>query len=462
MALSLTSASALLECSLFRQPPWPPRIFKTQDLAFADRPAFAFADELPYGNSGFFGAEYGDYWKFMKKICMTELFAPRQLERSRNTRHVEIGKACKKLIESAENKEVVDLGGELMKLTNNSTCKMVMSTSCSENGDEAARIREMMMRTLGLATKRLGFWLYGKQLAEVSLEFDELLEEMLKEHEKKGERKELDFMDLLLKVYQDDQAELKITRTQIKAFLLDLFIGGTISSTETMQWTMAELINHPDIFNKVRQEIKSVVGNSRLVEEMDIPNLPYLQAVVKESLRLYPPSPVVIRKCRQNCKIKGFDIPQGVMVATNVYAIMRDPEIWDSPNEFRPERFLASSNQVHDSVEYNDQGPQTNEQNFNYAPFGGGRRRCPGSAVALILVNTAIATMVQCFDWKVGKKGDGDEANKVNMEIGAGISLPMAYPLELLPIIHFNPFVSSISSFLYCETLQVAYISTLS
>lgn len=64
--------------------------------------------------------------------------------------------------------------------------------------------------------------------------------------------------------------------------------------------------------------------------------------------------------------------------------------------------------------------------------------------MALILVNTAIATMVQCFDWKVGKKGDGDEANKVNMEIGAGISLPMAYPLELLPIIHFNPFVSSI------------------
>ncbi|PQQ14788.1 cytochrome P450 705A5-like [Prunus yedoensis var. nudiflora] len=108
---------------------------------------------------------------------------------------------------------------------------MVMSTSCSENGDEAARIREMMMRTLGLVTKvsygdvlgplkRLGFWLYGKQLAQVSLEFDELLEEMLKEHEKKGERQELDFMDLLLKVYQDDQAELKITRTQIKAFLL--------------------------------------------------------------------------------------------------------------------------------------------------------------------------------------------------------------------------------------------------
>lgn len=172
----------------------------------------------------------------MKKLCMTELFAPRQLERSRNTRQVEIGKLCEKLIESARKKEVVDLGSELMKLTNNSTCKMVMSTSCSENGDEAARIRKMMMRTIRLATKvsygdvlgplkRLGFWLYGKQLADVSWEFDELFEKMLKEHEKKGEREgwereDLDLIDLLLKVYQDDKAELKITRTQIKAFLL--------------------------------------------------------------------------------------------------------------------------------------------------------------------------------------------------------------------------------------------------
>ncbi|KAM1443292.1 hypothetical protein ACFX2I_039583 [Malus domestica] len=434
-------------------------VFKTQDLSFADRPAFAFADELPYGNSGFFGAVYGDYWKFMKKLCMTELFAPRQLERSRNTRQVEIGKLCEKLIESARKEEVVDLGSELMKLTNNSTCKMVMSTSCSENGDEAARIRKMMMRTIRLATKvsygdvlgplkRLGFWLYGKQLADVSWEFDELFEKMLKEHEKKGEREgwereDLDLIDLLLKVYQDDKAELKLTRTQIKAFLLDLFIAGTLSSTETMQWTMAELINHPQVFNKIRQEIKLVVGNARLVEETDIPNLPYLQAVVKEALRMYPPSPVVIRKCRQDCKIKGFDIPQGVMVANNVYAIMRDPEIWDSPDEFRPERFLASSSEVHDSVEYDDQSHQHKEQNFNYVPFGGGRRRCPGSAVALLLVDTAVATMVQCFDWKVGGNENGDVANKVNMEIGPSISLPMAHTLELLPIIHFNPFASS-------------------
>ncbi|PRQ54542.1 putative cytochrome P450 [Rosa chinensis] len=428
-------------------------VFKTQDLAFADRPAFAFADELPYGNSGFFGAEYGDYWKFMKKLCMTELFAPRQLERSRASRQAEIVKFCRSMIESGNKNEVVDVGAELMKMTNNSTCKMVMSTSVSEKGDEAARIREMMIKTLQLATKvsygdvlgplkRLGFWLYGTQLVDVSLKYDELLEEMLKDHEKREDGNErveedLDLADLLLKVYKDDKAELKITRTQIKAFLLDLFIGGTISSTETMQWAIAELINHPDVFKKVREEINSVLGNAcRLVEETDIPSLPYLQAVVKEALRLYPPSPVVIRKSRQNCKIEGFDINQGTMVAINVYAIMRDPEIWDNPNEFRPERFLASSSEGHDSVDYDQK-----EQNFNFVAFGGGRRRCPGSSVALLLVNTAVAAMVQCFDWKVGEIGDDDA--KVNVQIGAGISLPMASPLHLRPIVHFNPFASS-------------------
>lgn len=214
------------------------QVFKAQDLSFADRPAFAFADELPYGNSGFFGAEYGDYWKFMKKLCMTELFAPRQLERSRASRQTEIAKFCGSMVESANRNEVVDVGAELMKMTNNSTCKMVMSTSCSEKGDEAARIREMMIKTLQLATKvsygdvlgpfkRLGFWLYGTQLVHVSLKYDELLEEMLKDHEKRqgwdhrdDDDDDLDLADLLLKVYQDDKAELKITRTQIKAFLL--------------------------------------------------------------------------------------------------------------------------------------------------------------------------------------------------------------------------------------------------
>ncbi|CAL8086089.1 unnamed protein product [Prunus armeniaca] len=102
---------------------------------------------------------------------------------------------------------------------------------------------------------------------DVTMGYDKLLEGMLKQHEERAEREgwdreDKDLMDILLKAYQDDKAEVKISRTHVKAFLLDLFIGGTATTAEAMQWAVAELVNHPDIFNKHRVEIKSVVGTS--------------------------------------------------------------------------------------------------------------------------------------------------------------------------------------------------------
>ncbi|PON52824.1 Cytochrome P [Parasponia andersonii] len=210
--------------------------FRTHDLAFASRPSFAFADELPYGNLGFFATPYGDYWRFMKKLCMTELLSPRQLDRSRAVRAEEIERLLRKLLESGARKEVVDLGAELMKVTNNSICRMAMSTSCSEKGHEAEKIRELVKESFELAAKvcfgdvlgplrRLGFWLYGKQAMDVTMRYDRLLEGMMKKHEERGrregwEREDKDLMDILLRVYLDDKAEVKITRTHVKAFLL--------------------------------------------------------------------------------------------------------------------------------------------------------------------------------------------------------------------------------------------------
>ncbi|GMY22358.1 cytochrome P450 705A12-like [Fagus crenata] len=272
--------------------------------------------------------------------------------------------------------------------------------------------------------KILAFWLYGKKAINVTLKLDAILEKALKQHEESLQKENKDLMDILLKVYQDDKAEFKINRTHLKAFMLDLFIAGTSTSSEAIQWTIAELINHPNIFIKVREEIKSVVGSTRLVEESDASSLPYLQAVVKEALRLHPPSPVIVRESREDCKIKGFDIPEKTMVAINLYAIMRDAKIWNYPNDFRPERFLISSKEKY---------------GMEYIPFGVGRRACPGSKLALSMIHSTIAAMVQCFDWKVG--GEGDHA-KVNMQVGPGISMPMAQPLVCLPVVHFNPFTS--------------------
>ncbi|RDX67353.1 3,9-dihydroxypterocarpan 6A-monooxygenase [Mucuna pruriens] len=454
-------------------------VFKTHDLAFSSRPAFAFADKLPLGTAGFITAPYGPYWRFMKKQCVTELLSTRQLDRSKTIRREEIERSIKRVLGSARENVALHLSSEFMKLTNNVTCRMAMSTSCSENCEDAERIRKLVKESFELAAKLcfgdvLGplkdftFWLYGKKALDVSTRYDELLDKVLKEHQHKrlshnADETQRDLMDILLDVYHDAHAHFKITTTHIKAFFLvtfifhiylyfpshlfsfvelivtasmklkfiiyscgkDLFIAGTDTSAEAMQWAMAELLNHPEAFERVRNEIELVTGNVRLVEESDVPNMPYLQAVVKETLRLYPPGPVTTRECRQHCKINGFDVPPKTAVAINLYAIMRDPDSWDHPNEFRPERFLK------------EQDDDSERMKFNFVPFGGGRRGCPGTTLAFNLMNTAVAAMVQCFDWRIGEDGKGE---KVDMQSGSGMSLSMLHPLVCVPVVHFNPY----------------------
>ncbi|XP_047177195.1 cytochrome P450 705A12-like [Vigna umbellata] len=416
-------------------------IFKTHDLAFSSRPLFAYAEKLPFGLAGFVTAPYGPYWRFVKKVCMRELLSPRQLEGSKKVRKEEMEGWVKGMLEHVREKGgAIDLGSQLMKLTNNITCRMAMSTCCLEKYEDAEKIRQLVKESFELAAKlcfgdvlgplkQLSFWVYGKKALDVSKRYDELLEKVLKEHEQKRSSRhaenERDLMDILLDVHHDPHAEFKITRTHIKAFFLDLFIAGTNTSAEGTQWAMAELLNHPEAFEKVRKEIELVTENERLVEESDVGKMPYLRAVVKETLRLHPPAPVMTRECRQHCKINGFDVAPKTAVAINLYAIMRDPDSWDNPNEFVPERFFLQE--------------EDERMKFNFVPFGGGRRGCPGTELAFIFINTEVAAMVQCFDWKIGEDGKG---KKVNMQSGSsGLSLSMAQPLLCVPVLHFNPYV---------------------
>uniref|UniRef100_A0A7N2LCW0 Cytochrome P450 n=1 Tax=Quercus lobata TaxID=97700 RepID=A0A7N2LCW0_QUELO len=147
-------------------------IFKTHDLAFAGRPSFAFSDKLPYGNYGFFIAPYGDYWRFIKKLCMNELLSTRQVEKSHAVRHEEITLFLHKVLQSAKKKQVLDMGAELMKLTNNSTCRVIMSMRCSDEDGEAERIRQLVKESIEVGAKVsfgdvlgplriLAFWLYA-------------------------------------------------------------------------------------------------------------------------------------------------------------------------------------------------------------------------------------------------------------------------------------------------------------
>ena len=179
---------------------------------------------------------------------------------------------------------------------------------------------------------------------------------------------------------------------------------------------MARIINNPKVIERLREEMDSVVGKSRLIQETDLPNLPYLQAIVKEGLRMYPPVPLFGRRLQEGCKMGGFYVAEKTTLVVNGYAIMRDPHYWDDPDEFKPERFLG------------EQGDEIREQVLKYLSFGSGRRGCPGSNLAYIFLGTAIGMMVQCFDWRI-------EEVKVNLEETlSGMVLTMAHPLKCIPV----------------------------
>ncbi|WZY93407.1 hypothetical protein YC2023_065736 [Brassica napus] len=177
---------------------------------------------------------------------------------------------------------------------------------------------------------------------------------------------------------------------------------------------MAELINHPEMLKRLREEIESVVGKTKLIQEIDRSNLSYLLAVVKEGLRLHPHSPIVVRNATEGCKIGGFYIPQNTTMIINTYAVMRDPDSWEEPDEFQPERFMVPPSKGNKEMR--------EQLDLNYIPFGSGRRGCPGSNLGSIFVGLAIGTMVHCFDWSI----DGE---KVNMEEAGDVNLSMAHPL---------------------------------
>ncbi|KFK29143.1 hypothetical protein AALP_AA7G094400 [Arabis alpina] len=409
-------------------------IFKTQDVNVSFRGLPPVGESLLFGSSTFLMAPHGDYWKFMKKLTVTNLLGSQALERSRGIRADELERFYKNLLDKAIKNESVEIGNEAMYLSNNIIFKMLMGRSSWEEDDEAERARGLVIESFALFKKlflatllrrpleKFGISLFKEEIMSVSRRFDELLERILVEHEeeKPSEHQGSDMMDVLLDAFRDENAEYKITRNHIKSFFIELFIAGTDSVGQTTQWTMAEIINNPNILERLRDEIDSVVGTSRLIQETDLPNLPYLQAVVKEGLRFHPPAPVLARTFQEGCKIGGFYVPEKTTLIVNVYAVMRDPDSWEDPNEFKPERFLASS--------ISEQDEERREQTLKYIPFGSGRRGCPGANLAYIFIETAVGMMVQCFDWKI--KGD-----KVNMEeVAGGMNLAMAHPLKCTPV----------------------------
>ncbi|OAY75935.1 Cytochrome P450 71A1 [Ananas comosus] len=164
-----------------------------------------------------------------------------------------------------------------------------------------------------------------------------------------------------------------------------------------MEWTMAELVRNPKAMKKLKEEIRGIVGSNPTVREEDLASMPYLKAVIKETLRLHPPGPLLVpRELMQDTKMQGYDIPKKTRVFVNVWAIGRDPGVWEDPEEFKPERFFGNS------IDFKG-------QDYELLPFGGGRRVCPGIGFAVVVIELALANVVHRFDWELPNEMRGEE-----------------------------------------------------
>jgi len=195
----------------------------------------------------------------------------------------------------------------------------------------------------------------------------------------------------------------------------DLIAGGTESSAVTVEWAISELLKKPEVIAKATEELDRVIGRSRWVTEKDIPQLPYVDAIVKETMRLHPVAPLLVpRLAREDATVDGYDIPAGTRVLVSVWSIGRDPALWDAPEEFMPERFLGSKLDV-------------KGQDYELLPFGSGRRMCPGYSLGLKVIQVSLANLLHGFTWSLP---NGMTKEELSMEEIFGLSTPRKFPLE--------------------------------
>ncbi|CAL5031424.1 unnamed protein product [Urochloa decumbens] len=336
--------------------------------------------------------------------------------------------------ESRGDGSAVNLSDRLVAATSRIVRRVAFGADDGEDNIQTKAILEETQRLLGAFFVSdympwLG-WLDTLRGLRRRLErnFDELdafYEKVIDEHVHKRatmpNNSEEDLVDVLLRLHDDPAHRSTFgSRGAIKGILTDMFIAGTDTSSAAVEWTMTELVRNPDVLAKAQREVRGVVGDNRdAVLESDLPRLHYLKLVIRESLRLHPPAPLLVpRETTEPCTVHGHVVPAGTRVLVNAKAIGADPDAWGpDAARFVPER--------HDGGDLNDHKPW-HDDTFRLVPFGLGRRSCPGVHFATAVVELLLANLLLCFDWRAPHGGE------VDLEEENGLTVHRKNPLVLV------------------------------
>ncbi|KAF8028024.1 hypothetical protein BT93_E0821 [Corymbia citriodora subsp. variegata] len=393
------------------------------DIALANRPSTVAGKHLGYNSTIVLFAPYGEQWRNLRRVCTLGIFSSARLNSFLPIRRDEIKRLLlnlhKRASSSGNDFTKVELKSMFLEMTFNIVVRMLTGKRYYgkdvTNAEEATEFREIVSEIVDytvsaypgdyLSILRLFFRNYEKRVSLLSKRSDQLFQNLIEEQRNGprkgcgGESRET-LLDHLLSL-QETQPEF-FTDEIIKGLILVILIAATDTSASTMTRAMSLLLSHPHSLKRAAEELDSVIGQERLIEETDIGKLPFLQNIVSETLRLKPPAPLLVpHMSSEDCIIGGYDVPSQTIVFINIWSIHRDPKLWDDPKSFKPERF-----ENEDDVQ------------CKLLPFGLGRRACPGANMAQRVVNVALGSLIQCFEWK-----------RISEE---RMNMPKALPLEAM------------------------------
>ncbi|CAO2034674.1 unnamed protein product [Urochloa humidicola] len=418
-------------------------VLRTHDQSFASRPRSICGDVLAYGPSDMALAPYGERWRLAKRLAATHLLSTKKVQSYHSAREEEIELVIKKIRDAADTGTVVDMSELLSNFTRDMVCRAVAGQSFRVEGKDGRVFRELIDESMvllagfnlenfypGLAKAAGGVlvWAVRRKAERVRDGWDRILDELIDDHASKKagapvhhgdeEDGESDFVHVLLSV----QEEYGLTRDGIKGILVNMFAAGTDTAYLVLEFAMAELMLHHEAMAKLQHDVRSNIPKDQdTINEDNLIGMTYLKAVIKETLCLHPPSPLLVPHLSlEDCNVEGFEVPAGTTVLVNVWAIGRDPKLWDAAEEFMPERFIQNGE---------IKGADFRGKDFQLLPFGSGWRMCPGMNFALASIEMMLANVVYHFDWELPKG-----VNKIDMTEVFGLTVSRKEKLLLVPV----------------------------
>ncbi|PHT63798.1 Geraniol 8-hydroxylase [Capsicum annuum] len=370
-------------------------------------------------------------WRKLRRIMNTNIFSCNRLDANQHLRSQKVKELIAYCAKCSQEGKVVDIGEVAFKINLNLLSNTLFSKDLADPfSDSKVELKDVIceimvevgkpnladffpiLRKIDLQGIRRRTTIHFGKLFKI---FDDLINERLEER-KMGLSETSDVLETFLDITEKDPEEME--HNHIKIMFTDLFFGATDSTTSTLEWAMAEILKQPEVMKKAQAELKEIIGKGKPIEEVDTSRLPYLQCVIKETLRMHPPLPFLVpHGVDQNVKLCDYIIPKDSQVLVNVWAIGRDITFWEDPLIFKPERFWSSDMNVRG-------------QDFDLIPFSAGRRICPALPLALRTLPVILGSLLNSFNWKL-------EANigpkDLDMEEKFGFTLAKAHPLRAIP-----------------------------